>query len=103
MTGRQIPEKLKNFIKKTYGEHCAFPGCKYPAACLHHTIRFSYAKSHDPFFIIPLCKIHHELAHFGLIENEQISPSLWKLRDLKGGILQFAADKKWQKHVKKQP
>ena len=29
--------------------------------------------------IVPLCKIHHELAHAGLIENEEENPLNWEI------------------------
>lgn len=48
---------------------------------MHHTKRFSLTKSHEEKEIVPLCKIHHELAHAGLIENEESKPSLWKIGD----------------------
>ncbi|MCX6734734.1 MAG: hypothetical protein NTZ25_02365 [Candidatus Peregrinibacteria bacterium] len=31
--------------------------------------------------IVPLCKIHHELAHAGLIENEEENPLAWRIGD----------------------
>lgn len=80
--GRAIPVAVKQIIKAKYGDKCAFPSCKKPAAILHHTKRYSLQKNHDPNFIVPLCKDHHELAHKGMILNEEAQPEQWKLRDL---------------------
>ncbi len=30
---------------------------------IHHTQRFSLASTHDPHYLAPLCKEHHQLAH----------------------------------------
>lgn len=60
---RHIPAKIKKIIKKQYGEKCANPDCKNTAENLHHTRRFAITKSHDPRFLQPLCKAHHEIKH----------------------------------------
>ena len=46
--------------------------------------------------MVPLCKIHHEFAHLGLIANEQLDVEKWKLRNLAAKPLQFDADKQWE-------
>lgn len=81
MTSRNIPKKIKNIILEKFRGRCAFIDCKWPAVALHHTKRFAIVKRHLPEEIVPLCKIHHELAHAGLIANEEASFQKWKLRD----------------------
>ena len=78
-TTRHIPVETKQKIYEKYGDKCAFPGCNKPKEFLHHTERFAISKSHNK--IIPLCKVHHHIAHSGLIQNEQSSPTNWKIRD----------------------
>lgn len=60
---RHIPAKIKRLIEKEFGEKCAVPGCLKQAERLHHTNRFSMSKNHDPYFLAPLCKEHHVIAH----------------------------------------
>jgi hypothetical protein len=75
-----IPSEIKkHVINKTNGL-CAHPGCNKPAVNFHHTKRFSLDKEHDPDAIVPLCKAHHDIAHHGLIENEEKQPYEWILR-----------------------
>lgn len=103
--GRAVPEAIKQYVKAKYGDKCAFPLCNKPAVILHHTKRFSLQKNHDPDFIVPLCKEHHDLAHAGLIANEEEPPEKWVLRDMaEKGTLAAAVDKKMMEHkyVKKQ-
>jgi len=79
---RHIPVHIKtHVINKTNGK-CAFPGCQKPYKILHHTQRFALEKIHDPDRLIPLCKAHEELAHLGLIENEEGPTETWKIRKL---------------------
>jgi hypothetical protein len=40
---RAIPSKVKKLI--------------------HHTQRYALSRNHDPYFLAPLCKEHHEIAH----------------------------------------
>ncbi|MFA5829689.1 MAG: hypothetical protein WC843_04295 [Candidatus Gracilibacteria bacterium] len=59
-------------LKVEYNEMCGYPGCNKPAENKHHTKRFSL--EHDHKNIVPVCKIHHQLAHHGLIKNEEMKP-----------------------------
>lgn len=77
--GRRVPAKIIKFLNSKFGNRCAFPGCRKPWCELHHTKRFSLTKRHFPDEIVPLCKIHHELAHAGLIKNEHLQIGLWDL------------------------
>ncbi|MFH1284016.1 MAG: hypothetical protein ABIH78_00280 [Candidatus Peregrinibacteria bacterium] len=80
-SGRAIPAAIKNFLQKKYGTSCAYPNCNKPLEVYHHTKRFAITRSHDPKFIVPLCGLHHSLAHTGLIENEQDPPENWRIKE----------------------
>jgi len=62
-SSRHIPVKIKKVLRKEFGCKCAVPGCNKPSVVLHHTGRFALTKQHNPHFIAPLCKAHHEIAH----------------------------------------
>ena len=62
-SSRNIPVRVKKVIRKEFGCKCAVPGCRRPSKVLHHTNRFAMTKQHNPHFIAPLCKAHHEIAH----------------------------------------
>ncbi|MEK7672830.1 MAG: hypothetical protein AAB373_03010 [Patescibacteria group bacterium] len=75
---RYIPAaERKNSLQKT-NNHCAYPRCNRPPEVFHHTERF--AESHSHKSIQPLCKIHHEFAHNGVIANEKGQAKNWRLR-----------------------
>ncbi len=65
--------KIKKIIHEEHGTKCSVPGCTRPAKTLHHTGRFTLTKNHDPHFIAPLCKEHHEIAHKIDIKYAQIA------------------------------
>ena len=46
--------------------------------------------------LVPLCKIHHNLAHAGLIYNEHRKPEYWQLKAQKTELNN--ADKLFQKY-----
>lgn len=66
---RYIPAKIKSIIKQTYGTKCAISNCHNPSQEVHHTARYSLLKQtspyavHNPNFLAPLCKQHHQIAH----------------------------------------
>ena len=60
---RYIPVKVRGVLQKEHGSKCAVPDCQKSSVHLHHTARFSLSKSHNPHFLAPLCKEHHEIAH----------------------------------------
>ena len=62
-TSRYIPVKTREIIKKEFGTKCSIPTCARDAEEIHHTQRFSLSKSHNPFFLAPLCADHHKIAH----------------------------------------
>lgn len=79
-SSRHIPVAIqKHVLARTNGQ-CAFPGCAKPHESLHHTQRWLLENIHDPDRIAPLCKAHERIAHLGLVDNEEVSPSVWRLR-----------------------
>ena len=62
-TSRYIPVRIKEILKKEYGEKCSIATCQKPAAETHHVQRFSLSQNHDPRFLAPLCREHHIIAH----------------------------------------
>jgi molybdenum-dependent DNA-binding transcriptional regulator ModE len=77
---RYIPAVVKRLMRLEHGGMCAFPGCNKKARIHHHTRRFILSQSHDPRFIVPLCRSHEAMAHGGLIDGETLPPGEWKLR-----------------------
>jgi len=58
-----VPARTKKVLEAEYGTICAIPKCKKASEEIHHTTRFSISKQHNPFYMAPLCKEHHLLAH----------------------------------------
>jgi len=93
-TTRPIKAQKRRNLDKEFKGKCGHPGCNKPATHFHHTKRFAHHKTHE--YIVPLCKEHHDLAHAGLIENEQKIPSTWKTREEAqwDNIIDYQIDKK---------
>lgn len=62
-SSRYIPARVRKLLKKEYGEKCAVPNCRKPKQTTHHTNRFALAGTHNPYYMAPLCKEHHVIAH----------------------------------------
>jgi len=62
-TSRYVPVRIKKIIQAEFGSRCAKTGCNKAAANLHHEHQFSKSYTHDPRYLRPLCKDHHELEH----------------------------------------
>jgi len=77
---RHMPIKISRYAFELTNGTCSYPGCTKPAAIYHHTQRFALQKIHDPDRLHLLCKCHENLAHHGLIENEDSNPKTWKIR-----------------------
>jgi len=77
-TGRYISKEKQKQAKQISGGVCAYPHCLEQRVVLHHRER--YAESHNHSSIIPLCKIHHEFAHNGLIAHEKEPPEKWQVQ-----------------------
>ena len=80
---RYIQVKIKKPALSSTNGKCSYPGCEKPAEIIHHPERFAVSQNHNN--IKPLCKIHHEFMHNGLVKNEQSSTSDWQL-DLDGKL-----------------
>ncbi|MBI4994437.1 hypothetical protein HZC21_02220, partial [Candidatus Peregrinibacteria bacterium] len=88
---RHIPTKNKKIL--------AWPECVKLPKIFHHTLRFSLNPSHDPNYLVPLCKNHEQLAHHGLIENEELQPENWRLKfEPDKNALKYQIDKKVISH-----
>jgi len=61
---RYIPVEVRKIIHYEFGDKCSVAGCMKPAKNLHHEKGFARNRCHDPRYLKPLCKGHHELAHF---------------------------------------
>lgn len=62
-TSRHIPVAAKRVLQEEFGKKCSIQTCTRPATQIHHTQRFSLAHTHDPHYLAPLCKEHHQIAH----------------------------------------
>ncbi|MFA5820650.1 MAG: hypothetical protein WC873_00855 [Candidatus Gracilibacteria bacterium] len=60
---RYIPAETKKVLREEYGTKCAVPNCENSAEAMHHTARFGLVKAHNPYFMAPLCREHHVIAH----------------------------------------
>jgi hypothetical protein len=80
-TSSHIPKKIHDYVLKRSHGKCEFSNCNKKYEHLHHTNRFASDKTHDPDKIVALCIAHHDLAHRGLIENENdVITSTWKIQ-----------------------
>jgi hypothetical protein len=80
-------------LDQTYHGKCGFPGCNEPSINNHHPERYALKKNHEK--LVPLCKCHHDLAHAGLIANEELPPQYWKIRNHKDITdFKFAVDQR---------
>ncbi|PIR55414.1 hypothetical protein COU74_00970, partial [Candidatus Peregrinibacteria bacterium CG10_big_fil_rev_8_21_14_0_10_36_19] len=73
---RYIPAKIrKEAISKTNGK-CAYPNCTKSYEQLHHQDYFAHTHNHKN--LIPLCKIHHEFMHNGVVAES--GPKKWQIK-----------------------
>jgi len=77
---RNIPTQIQRFVRKRDSHRCVVPGCGRQYSEFHHADGFSRVKVHDPARIFCLCTGHHDLAHRGLIANEEKGPREWSVR-----------------------
>jgi hypothetical protein len=77
---RHIPTQIQRFVRKRDSHRCVVPGCGRKYREFHHADGFSRVKVHDPDRIFCLCAGHHDLAHRGLIANEEKGPREWSVR-----------------------
>jgi len=62
---RYIPVKVRRIVINEFGNKCSVQGCTKPAENLHHEKGFAKDQCHDPRYLKPMCKGHHELVHAG--------------------------------------
>jgi len=60
---RYISVGIKKVLKDEYGDKCSFPNCTKLAQQIHHQQRFALTSSHNPKFLKPLCRDHHQIEH----------------------------------------
>jgi hypothetical protein len=60
---RYVPVEVRRVVINEFGYRCSVSGCERRAENLHHEKGFAIDQSHDPRYLKPLCKGHHELAH----------------------------------------
>lgn len=60
---RYIPVRIRRLLRKEHGTRCSIRTCAKPAAHIHHTQRFALSHSHDPRYLAPRCREHHQIAH----------------------------------------
>lgn len=75
---RYINKQKNCEVRAKYHNKCAYPGCVKTIETMHHRIPFAFERSHES--IIPLCDVHHEFAHNGLIAYELKEPEKWQLK-----------------------
>ena len=59
---RYVSASVRQILKKEHGDKCSIHWCQKPSQELHHTQRFALVGAHDPRYMAPLCKPHHEIA-----------------------------------------
>lgn len=62
-SSRYLNVRIRKVIAEEHGTKCSIPHCKKRAKTIHHTQRFALNPAHDPRFLAPLCREHHEIAH----------------------------------------
>lgn len=60
---RKMPVKTERLVEKEHGTKCSISTCYKPSEVIHHTQTFAISHKHDPNYLAPLCKEHHEIAH----------------------------------------
>ncbi len=62
-TSRQVPARTRRVVRAENGTKCSIPTCQRSATEIHHTQTFALSRRHDPHYLAPLCKAHHQIAH----------------------------------------
>lgn len=71
-SSRYIPARVRRILKKEYGQRCAKNGCNKLSENIHHTRRWALDPSHNPNYLAPLCKEHHQIAHSTDVEFHEM-------------------------------
>ncbi|MBT5016582.1 hypothetical protein HN748_01920 [Candidatus Peregrinibacteria bacterium] len=61
--GRATPTEIQRLIQTRQQSKCDTPNCNHPIEEFHHTQRFALNQSHNPDFMVGLCKKCHNLEH----------------------------------------
>lgn len=69
---RHVPVSVRNIVYEEQGKVCAAPACGKPSKNLHHADRYGVTQQHDPFYLVPLCSEHHEIAHAKDVQLQEI-------------------------------
>jgi hypothetical protein len=69
---KHVPVTVRRIIQLEYGKKCSIKNCQKQAVHIHHLQRFSVSQSHDPNYLVPLCKEHHEQAHAADLAYQEI-------------------------------
>lgn len=72
---RHIPQRIRDLLAKEYGTKCSIKTCKKPSEEIHHAQRWSLSRNHDPRYLAPLCKEHHQVAHARDVRVQEIRVS----------------------------
>ena len=60
---RYVSVQLERVLEREFGTTCAVPNCQKQREHTHHVLPFSMVGSHDPRFMLPLCRAHHDIVH----------------------------------------
>ena len=60
---RYVPIEVRRIVIEEFGRTCSAPGCEKPAENLHHEKGFAVDQCHDPRYLKPMCRSHHEIVH----------------------------------------
>ncbi len=73
-TSRYISVKVLAVLREEYGTKCSIPSCCKPSRENHHSQRIALVGIHDPRYMAPMCKEHHQIAH--MIDQKYVANSL---------------------------
>lgn len=75
---RYINVKTRRILTQKFGTICAAPNCNKPAAHIHHEKPFAINHTHEPHYLKPLCKGHHELQHANEASVRKFRKTAWQ-------------------------
>jgi len=73
-SSRYINVRIKKVLRNEHGSKCSIPSCNKPSKIIHHTQRFALSHTHDPRYLAPLCKEHHQIAHLVDLKYQEKRP-----------------------------
>lgn len=73
-----VTATIKKYIIKRSKGICEHQNCKKPGVNIHHTEPFALRKVHDPDKLVHLCEEHHQIIHFGYIDDSSFGTASWK-------------------------